>query len=80
MRHKLKTTIFVLSLIGIAFAANAAKVEDFMPKESVLYVQLQHIDEVYNEIETSETCRKHLPYCQMNQRKFGTESQWQRLF
>ena len=60
MRHTLKTTIFVLSLIGIAFAANAAKVEDFMPKESVLYVQLQHIDEVYNEIETSETWQKAL--------------------
>ena len=60
MRHKLKTTIFVLSLIGITFAANAAKVEDFMPKESVLYVQLQHIDEVYNEIETSETWQKAL--------------------
>lgn len=60
MRHKLKTTIFVLSVIGIAFAANAAKVEDFMPKESVLYVQLQHIDEVYNEIETSETWQASL--------------------
>lgn len=60
MRNTLKTTIFVLSLIGIAFAANAAKVEDFMPKESVLYVQLQHIDEVYNEIETSETWQKAL--------------------
>ncbi|MCG9130754.1 hypothetical protein J5I95_03640 [Candidatus Poribacteria bacterium] len=56
----MKTTIFVLSLISIAFAANAAKVEDFMPKESVLYVQLQHIDEVYNEIETSETWQKAL--------------------
>ena len=60
MRHTLKTTIFVLLLIGIAFSANAARVEDFMPEESVLYVQLQHIDEVYDEIETSETWKKAL--------------------
>ena len=60
MRHTLKTIIFVLFFIGIAFSANAAKVEDFMPKESVLYVQLQHIDEVYGEIETSETWQKAL--------------------
>ena len=58
MRHTLKTTIFVLFLIGIAFSANAARVEDFMPEESILYVQLQHIDEVYGEIETSETWQK----------------------
>ena len=31
-----------------------------MPKESILYVQLQHIDEVYGEIETSETWQKAL--------------------
>ena len=60
MRHKLKTTIFVLFFLGIAFSANAAKVEDFMPKESILYVQLQHIDEVYGEIQTSETWQKAL--------------------
>ncbi|RKU29450.1 hypothetical protein C6499_08800 [Candidatus Poribacteria bacterium] len=60
MKHKLKTTIFIFFLIGIAFSANAAKVEDFMPKESILYVQLQHIDEVYGEIETSETWQKAL--------------------
>lgn len=60
MKHKLQTTIFVLFLIGIAFSANAAKVEDFMPKESILYVQLQHIDEVYSEIETSEIWQKAL--------------------
>ncbi len=60
MKHKLKTTIFILFLIGIAFSANAAKVEDFMPKESILYVQLQHIDEVYGEIETSEIWQKAL--------------------
>lgn len=58
MRHTLKTTIFVLFFIGIAFSANAARVEDFMPEESILYVQLQHIDEVYGEIETSETWQK----------------------
>ena len=58
MRHTLKTTIFILFLIGIAFSANAARVEDFMPEESVLYVHLQHIDEVYGEIETSETWQK----------------------
>ena len=60
MRHTLKTTIFVLFLLGIAFSADAAKVEDFMPKESMLYVQLQNTDEVYGEIETSETWQKAL--------------------
>lgn len=58
MRHTLKTIIFVLFFIGITLSASAARVEDFMPEESVLYVQLQHIDEVYGEIETSETWQK----------------------
>lgn len=60
MRHKLKTTMLILFLVGVAFSANAAKVEDFMPKESILYVQLQDIDEIYGEIEVSENWEKTL--------------------
>ena len=49
----------VLSLLIISFA-DAAKVEDFMPQESVFYAKLQNIDEVYSEIETSEDWEKAL--------------------
>ena len=54
MKQKLKVTIFIFALTGIMFSANAAKVADFIPKESVFYLQLQDIDEVYSEIEVSE--------------------------
>ena len=54
MKRKLKVTIFIFLLTGIMFSANAAKVADFIPKESVFYLQLQDIDEVYGEIEVSE--------------------------
>lgn len=60
MRRELKATIFVLFLTGIVFSANAAKVSDFMPKESIFYLQLQDIDEVYGEIEVSENWEKVL--------------------
>ena len=58
--RKLKVTILFLLLVGIVFSANAAKVEDFMPKESVFYLQLQDIDEVYGEIQVSENWEKVL--------------------
>ena len=60
MRRKLNITIFVLSLTGIIFSANAARVADFMPKESIFYLQLQDIDEVYGEIEVSENWERAL--------------------
>ncbi|MYH83526.1 DUF3352 domain-containing protein [Candidatus Poribacteria bacterium] len=60
MRRKLKVTIFIFALTGIIFSANAAKVADFMPKESIFYLQLQDIDEVYSEIEVSENWEKAL--------------------
>ncbi|MDD9973929.1 MAG: hypothetical protein OXU27_07985, partial [Candidatus Poribacteria bacterium] len=41
----------VMLLLVMAGVANAAEVEDFMPKESILYLKLQDIDEVYGEIE-----------------------------
>ena len=43
-----------LLLMLITPWTHAAKVEDFMPKESILYLKFQDIDEVYNEIEVSE--------------------------
>ena len=55
----LKTGCVVLVLLMVPFAY-AAKVEDFMPKESVLYVKFQDIDEVYGEIEISENWEKAL--------------------
>ena len=45
----------VLLLLLTASFADAAKVEDFIPRESVLYVKLQDLDVVYSEIETSES-------------------------
>ena len=53
-------TILFLFFVGIVFSANAAKVEDFMPRESIFYLQLQDIDEVYGEIEVSENWEKTL--------------------
>ncbi|MDE0315467.1 MAG: hypothetical protein OXM61_11230 [Candidatus Poribacteria bacterium] len=50
--YKLIITIFLIT--GIPFFAQAAKVTDFIPKESVVYIQLNDIDEIYNEIQVSE--------------------------
>jgi hypothetical protein len=44
----------VILLLGTITFASAAEVEDFIPKESILYLKLQDIDEVYSEIEISE--------------------------
>ena len=60
MKSKLKVTILFFLFVGIVFSANAAKVADFMPKESILYLQLQDIDAVYGEIEVSENWEKAL--------------------
>ena len=60
MKSKFKVTILGMLLVGTVFSANAAKVADFMPKESILYLQLQDIDEVYAEIEVSENWEKAL--------------------
>ena len=59
LRAALKTCCVVLVLLMLPFA-HAAKVEDFMPKESILYVKLQDLDEVYGEIEISENWEKAL--------------------
>ena len=50
----------VMLLLVMAGVANAAEVEDFMPKESILYLKLQDIDEVYGEIEISKNWEKAL--------------------
>ena len=50
----------VILLFGTITVVNAAEVEDFMPKESILYVKLQDLDEVYGEIEISENWEKAL--------------------
>ena len=59
MKTKFLTCCLSLLLLTLSFA-DAAKVEDFIPEESVLYVKLQNIDEVYGEIEVSESWDKAL--------------------
>ena len=56
--HKLIITI--LLTVGIPIFADAAKVTDFIPKESLIYIQLNDIDEIYNEIQISENWEKTL--------------------
>lgn len=59
MRVISKICCVMLLLVTVSFV-DAAEVEDFMPKESVLYVKLQDLDEVYGEIEISENWEKAL--------------------
>ena len=59
MRGHLKLCSVVLLLLT-ASLAHAAKVTDFMPKESILHLHLQDIDEIYGEIEVSENWEKIL--------------------
>ncbi|RKU11245.1 hypothetical protein C6503_18915 [Candidatus Poribacteria bacterium] len=60
MKSTLKVTTVFLLFVGIVFSANAANVKDFMPKESILYLQLEDVDAVYGEIEVSENWEKTL--------------------
>ncbi len=55
----LKTCCVVLLLLIVPLG-HAAEVEDFIPKEIILYLKLQDIDEVYGEIEISENWEKAL--------------------
>ncbi len=50
----LKLIFTILLIVSIPIFADAAKVADFIPKESVVYIQLNDIDEIYNEIQISE--------------------------
>ena len=56
----LHSIIIILFLVCIPVSTHAAKVSDFMPKESVLYIQLNDINEIYNEIQISEDWEKTL--------------------
>ena len=56
----LLTTGCVGLLLLLVSVADAAKVEEFIPKESVLYLKLQDLDEVFGEIDTSENWEKAL--------------------
>ena len=59
MRQKLIPTILILSgILLLAISANAAKVKDFIPKETALYLKLQDIDEVYAALGRSENWKK----------------------
>ena len=54
-----KVILFTL-LFYFPISSYAAKVTDFIPKESVAYLQINDLDEVYNEIKMSETWEKEL--------------------
>lgn len=46
--------LIILFLFCISVSADAAKVTDFIPSDSIVFLQLNDIDEIYNEIQTSE--------------------------
>lgn len=52
--NPLRGIIFIILLIGIPFTLHAATVDDFIPKDSFIYIKLQDLDEVYNEIQISK--------------------------
>ena len=52
--------IFCLILVLMNPLVHAAEVEDFIPKDIILYLKLQDIDEIYGEIEISENWEKAL--------------------
>ncbi|MDE0086965.1 MAG: DUF3352 domain-containing protein, partial [Candidatus Poribacteria bacterium] len=58
--YKLFIPIFLIT--GIPIFADAAKVTDFIPKESVVYIQLNDFDEIYNEIQVSEDWEQTLDH------------------
>ena len=66
----LKITCLILMLMTLL--GHAAEVEDFIPKNTVCYVKLQDIDEVYGEIEISENWEKALTL-------FSDVSDWQEM-
>ena len=61
-RDRLQTVFKVSCLILVLMTplVHAAEVEDFIPKDIILYLKLQGIDEVYGEIEISENWEKVL--------------------
>lgn len=56
MQQKLITTTLLIAFFAIS--ANAAKVQDFIPQESAFYLQARDLDEVYAELELSESWKK----------------------
>ena len=68
MKRRLKTTLLaklasqyctvLLCLVSLSFSANATKVDDCIPRDSFVYLQLQDLDEVYAEIQMSENWAK----------------------
>lgn len=50
----LKMIIYIQLVCFMPLSAFAAKVTDFFPKDSVMYFQLNDLDEVYNEIKMSD--------------------------
>ena len=52
--------ISCLTLVLMNPLVHAAEVEDFIPKDIILYLKLQDIDEVYGEVEISENWEKVL--------------------
>ncbi len=58
--QQIPKTCSVILLLLMVPLVHAAEVEDFIPKDIILYLKLQDIDEVYGEIEISENWEKVL--------------------
>lgn len=52
--HILKILIIAFLIVGCTLSAHAAKATDFFPKESILYIQVNELNDVYNEITMSD--------------------------
>ena len=58
-----------LLIAGLPSSVNAATVDDFIPVDSLVYLKLQDLDEVYSEITTSETWKMSIDHL-MGQSEF----------
>ena len=58
--QQIPKTCSVILLLLMVPLVHATEVEDFIPKDIILYLKLQDIDEVYGEIEISENWEKVL--------------------
>ena len=60
--RRLKTYILTIILVSCPLYAQAAKPTDFIPKDSILYIQANELNEVYNEINMSENWKNTVEY------------------
>lgn len=58
----LKIYIITLLIVSITYSAEAAKATDFFPKESILYIQINEFNDVYNEITMSDNWKNTVDF------------------